>query len=265
MRFIDALIDSFILLKKEPKLFIPKIFIAAFYGTLMLCLMSIFTPFLELLSTADIMEAALYAREIFSSLLVLFIISIFAIVVDVFVNAMYPKMVEDFYNKKRISFKEAAKSALGRSFTVMPSVFIALIIYLVVSLPFILYMTVALMANDVFGIMLSLVFLLIVEFAVTFIFYLLYPVSMLEKQGVFGTLGKSFFLGKKHFGNVSKATVLQMFLSLASLVLAAVAGDPAFFVLFIISRFLTALIATYIFVLNPVVYLGIKSEKNVRT
>ena len=263
MHFIDAIVTSFSLLKKKPKLFLPKFLIAAVYGIMMLLTMDIMVSLIEFAFMENRSQAAIYAAEMFPFVMTLFIFSLFALLFDTFINSMYPKMVDDFYRKKKISFKDAVKSAFSRSLTVIPSIFVALLIFMLVSTPFILWMAFALVSNDIVGVILSALFLIIAELATTIIFYLIYPVSMLEKKGIFGTLGKSFSLSKSNFKDISKASVLQLLFSLVSFILAAVADKPEFLFLFIVSRFLTALIATYIIVLNPVMYMEIKKSKSV--
>ena len=260
MHFIDAIVTSFHLLKKEPKLFIPKFIIAALYGLIMLLTIDVMLSLTDFTLVQDPMQASLYATEMLPYVVILFIFSIFALVFDTFINSMYPTMVDDFYKKNKISFKDAVKSAFSRSLTVIPSIFAVLFIFIIVSLPFIIWMSISILSNDIIGIIISATLLLIAEIVTTIIFYLIYPISMLEKKGIWGTLGKSFSLSKANFKDISKASVFQMILSLASLILAAVADRPEFLFLFIVSRFLTALIATYIIVLNPVMYMEIKKS-----
>jgi len=258
MHFIDAIVNSFNLLKKNPKLFLPKFLIAAVYGIMMLLTMDVMVSLTEFTFMGPPSQAALYAAEMLPVVSMLFIFSLFALLLDTFINSMYPKMVDDFYKKNKISFTDAVKSAFSRSLIVIPSIFVALLIFMLVSMPFIFWMAFALVSNDIVGIILSGILLIMAELVTTIIFYLIYPVSMLEQKGIFGTLGKSFSLSKSNFKDISQASVFQLLLSLVSLFLAAVADKPEFLLLFIVSRFLTALIATYIIVLNPVMYMAIK-------
>jgi len=258
MHFIDAIVNSFNLLKKNPKLFLPKFLIAAVYGIMMLLTMDVMVSLTEFTFMGPPSQAALYAAEMLPVVSMLFIFSLFALLLDTFINSMYPKMVDDFYKKNKISFTDAVKSAFSRSLIVIPSIFVALLIFMLVSMPFIFWMAFALVSNDIVGIILSEILLIMAELVTTIIFYLIYPVSMLEQKGIFGTLGKSFSLSKSNFKDISQASVFQLLLSLVSLFLAAVADKPEFLLLFIVSRFLTALIATYIIVLNPVMYMAIK-------
>lgn len=262
MRFTDAIIDSFALLRKEPKFFLPKIFIAFLYSISMYLTANILVSFVDIIQTSTVYEAVLYAQSMLGTMWLLLIFSLFALILDALVNAMYPKLVEDFYSKKKISFIVALKSALGRAGVVLPSVFIALGISTAASIPFIFYLSFSIIAGDSFGMALSLLLILVAEFATTAVFYLVYPVSMLEKHNVQKTLRKSFSLCRADFSGISKASALQIILSIASFALAAASSNPAFLALFVVSRVLTALIATYIIVLNQVVY--IEMEKGAR-
>lgn len=261
MHFIDAIVNSFSLLKKEPKLFIPKFFIAAVYGIMMLLTMNVMVSLTEFIFMGNLIQASVYAAEMLPFVMTLFIFSLFALLLDTFINSMYPKMVDDFYRKNKISFTDAVKSAFSRSLTVIPSIFVALFLFMLVSTPFILWLAFALVSNDIIGIILSGVLLIIASLTTTIIFYLIYPVSMLEKKGIVGTLEKSFSLSKSNFRDISKASVFQLLFALVSFALAAVSDKPEFLLLFIISRFLTALIATYIIVLNPVMYIEIRKSE----
>ena len=101
----------------------------------------------------------------------------------------------------------------------------------------------------------------IILLGMIFLFYLIYPIVALEKLSIKESLKKSINISMKNRGAVGKATIMSFVLSSLSFGIAFLIeffpggeGSILFWLAFIIIRFLTAYVYSYLFVLNPVFY-----------
>ena len=262
MKFRTVLFDSFRLLGRSPKLFIPKIIISFLYGISMIFMAQI------LLQIAPIFQNGAGIASLSSSpaglqvlqsvvppLLLLLVFAFAVMVLDIIVNAMYPFMVEGMFRGESISFRKALKLSLGKSLLVVPAVIFSLTVSLLITLPFIFLLSFSqLIGNNALAVV-SVIFILAAAFITNIVFYLLYPVSTLERKGFFGVISRSVLLARKNIANVAKASVVQFIFSMVSFALAFFSENPQFLLLFIVFRIAVAVLATYVMVLNPVFYL----------
>ena len=115
-------------------------------------------------------------------------------------------------------------------------------------------------SEDAYSILFSGLYAIVV-LGVVFFFYHLYPVVVFEKRGFFGSLKRSIDLSLKNRSDIAKASVLSFILSLLSFAIAASieflpqGNNWLFFGAFLVVRFLTAYVYTYLYILNPVFYL----------
>jgi len=252
MRFLDVMSDSLGLLFSHPKLFLPKLAVAGLYGVSIAG--TVFSTQRLLAVAAGELPAA-EINGIFSLLLGLLAFSLFVLLADVVVGAMYSELARMFFSGKAISFVFALKAVRKRIFPIVGANLFAVVVSALLTVPFSLGISFALASGNaplawVFaGLSVAVIFALIVAF------YLVGPVSVFEERGVFGIFSRGLEMSRKNLANVSKAAVLQMSLSLLSYGFAWFLGDPAALALFVLSRILTGVIATYIIVLNPVFYL----------
>ncbi len=251
MSLIRVIKDSFVLLAEQPKLFIPKLIVAALYSVPILFLPKI---------AIDSFTAP--NPGLFDLLLFYLFFTIFSSVVDVSVNAFYPFFVKEYRKKKTVSFGNAWKEFRKRAKVIIPSTllieFFAFVVLFLLAMP----ISVSLFIHNdllfVFFVMLSLVFII----AIAVLFFLIYPVVSLEKKGIFGSIARSINLSLSNLKNVSSIALFSFAFSLLTFAISFMIefssdlfSKGTFLVVFIILRVLVSVVATYQYILNPVFYM----------
>jgi len=248
--FLKILEESFRAVFRFPKLFFPKLCIAGLYGILMLWTVGLFGSAQQLLQNPA--GSALILQNAFVLLALLLIV----LVADTITNAAYSFMVSEFLEKKRISMLKAFRLALGKFFVVVPAVLSTLAIFLVLALPLILAGSYFLLSGSQGLAILCFFGTVILELFVTIAFYSIYPVSAFERKGFMEVISSSAKISRKNFGLVSKLSLFSLAVSGSSLAVAFFAQGIEGIAAFVLLRVLTAVLATYQIVLNPVFYLG---------
>ncbi len=262
-KFFIVLIDAFKTLVKIPKLFLPKFFIAALYGVLMLLTAPLIVQSLELFSLSR-EERIVKAFSLLIQSSIIFVFSLLVLILDSLINAMYSVLVRDFIARKNISFIKGFKEALNKFFVIIPAIFIELIFFSILTIPFSLALNLFLPSKNIFLIAVSLIGFLLMVFIANALFFLLFPVSVLEKQNFLQVIFRTFSLTKKNSIDISKASVFPFLVSISSWILSFFADKLEFLFLFILLRFLIAVLATYSYVLNPVFYLAYEKKKKLK-
>jgi len=193
MKFLEFLRDAFTVLLKQPKLFIPKLLVSAIYGV-SLVLVAIWYKeysFLLYLGANGYLTAqeSMLVQEAMPFLLFFIFWSIFSVVTDIFVNAMYPAMVKEFKKTKKVSFRKGFESVKSRIPTVFGTMLILFIPFIFISLS---------MTSTPSSSFLILVIALVSALIYSFLFYYIYPVLVLEKASVFSSIKKSLKISKKN-------------------------------------------------------------------
>ncbi|MEK6942352.1 MAG: hypothetical protein AABW85_05840, partial [archaeon] len=208
-KFFSILSDSFNLLAREPKLFLPKIFVSFLY--------SIPVIFLPALAVASF---AAPSPELLGSLVFWLVFTFAALIVDSVVSAMYPFLVKDFFEKKQVSLRAALDCSLKKSFLVVPTALLVELLFVafvvVLSFPMVFFI----LTNNVVGELAVVLVALAAIFLFAVFFFLIYPVMSLEKNGVVSSIKRSFFLSRKNFFGASKAAAFSFVLSISSFALA---------------------------------------------
>ncbi|MDP6670184.1 MAG: hypothetical protein QGI60_00010 [archaeon] len=256
MKILDLFRESFSMLAKQPKLFLPKLIVAALYGAGMLFIAAILLETIVPLLSQE-MNAKIARKLVLQLPLVVgfFFYTIAVFAVDVLVNAMYPVMVKDFKAGKAISFKIALKSAVKKFKVVFPTM---LVIDVAVAIPFSLISVMFILTQNTLGLVFSFVVFLAVIFAMMVLFYVVYPISVLKENNFISALIGSIKMGRKNAKQLSIPSLIPFTLSIVSF---ALTFDPAFLLAFIALRFLMALVATYHMVLNPNIYLALEGNR----
>ena len=254
--FITALKDSFSLLKAEPKLFLPKFAVAALFSIPLLAFPNLAYAVFSLSADREEMLG------IFWMLTALLLLST---LVDIIVNTMYPFMVRDYFSKKPISISRAFGQSLSRFSVVAPAVVVVDLLVIGLAVLASIPLGIALLTGNTAMAALVLAATLLVLFIVMVLFYLVYPVSALENKSPLAALRQALSLSMKNRLDISKATAITFIISLAAFALAFaidiysksgfVEGGFVAGLLFIGIRFATAMLYTYQYVLNPVMYL----------
>ena len=240
---------SFTLLAEHPKLFLPKLLISLLYGFAMLAAAPLAIGILFGNPTIQHMQpTAAFGLLLFSGglLIYVFIVSI----LDILVNAMYPTMI-DSLKSGSISFKKAFRHSMRKFFVVVPAV---VVVELLLAVPFALLSLVLVITGNTAALFLPLFLLFAVAFLLTVLFYLVYPVAVLESKSFPEALLTSTRLLRCRTKSISLAAVVPFIVSSANFILALLASNLIIFSLFFLIRILTAVFYTYHMVLNPVVY-----------
>ncbi|GEM_PF-3556037 len=253
MNFLEFLREAFALLKKHPKLFAPNLFLSFYYGIMELLLA------MSLLSFAESYRAGIVPVAVGEELVyvfsVLLVMLLFGLFFSVLIWGMYPAMARSFFAGKNISFPAAARVSIKRFRFVFTSLILCSI--LPAALVAFLFLQLILLYGT-FEFWLYLVLMLVVLFAYLFFFYILASSSVLGKNSIKSIFRESLALTRKNPVVVSKAAAFSLVLSVLGWVFAFLAWNPAFMVSFWISRFVSAVVATYSQTLNPTIYLGLK-------
>jgi hypothetical protein len=268
MTFVRVFVDSFILLKKCPKFFIPKVLISFLFLPLVV-LFPMYVIELNLFSVNAV--SAMDQTALINTLIqviLLFIYTLAIYVIDYFmINPMYPMLVEQYYKKKKIDFRKAFKEVVHRFGTIFPSVLIFSVFLFAVLGLFAFLILIALLQGTAFFI-LSVILAIISVTVLFMLFYLIYPISSLEKIDFIKVIKRTIHSSLKHKKEVTKAVIVSYTVTFLSYIIGSVIvltntqGQALFVVLLfvplILTRFLTAVFATYLYVLNAVFYLGIE-------
>lgn len=274
MSFYRIMVDSFLLLRMCPRLFIPKILIAffqlpafilfAYYG------LQVGPSFLN---PSDLSRAELIrALDIIVPLLLITLYSLVVDSIDFFlINPMYPLMVQDYYKKRKISFKNSLRNVLQRFGKIFMPLFMALVAILVVCLPLVWFGLVSYSPRDSFlsTILFVSAFLAMSVWSI-FVYFLIYPIGSLENLNFSKTLKQTVLVSLKHSTNVLKAFIvflltigISLFLSVDVWLIGPqnLLQQLAVFSLLIVVRFLMAIFTTYYYVLSTVFYFGFEKKQ----
>jgi len=262
MRFIGFLKDAFKLLLKEPKLFIPKILVAILYSIPMLLGAYVLLTNAQLID--EVLKSPMISQRqasgllsLLIALLAIFFITLFAFVVDILVNAMYPIIVDDFYKHKKISLWKAFASSWRNFFRIVPIGFgILILVMMPLSIAAAHFGTIA---SNFFQLASAIAALsIIAALAIAAIFYFLYPTIMLENRPVASCLRRNFALVKNNKATVAGASLIALATDILSLGLSFVSVfEPLVLFVFIGERLLVTILFTYNAILNQVIYLGV--------
>lgn len=259
MKIISVLKDSFLLLLKKPKLFLPKIFIAFLYSIVILSLPKI--------AIGSFQEPSI---GLLNSVIFAFLFVLFVSFADTCINAVFPFFVEDYFKRKDVSFLRAIALFRKRAFVAVASPLIAEIaaISLIVLLSFPVSFSI------IYGNYVLAFFFMVLELAAIFslaiIFFLVYPVASLGKSNVPASLEKSISLAWKNLGNIAKLAAFSFAISIITFIIPfamefsiGTFEKGLFLLVFILLRLFVAVFATYQYIINPVYYVKYLGEKKV--
>ncbi|MFH1544603.1 MAG: hypothetical protein ABIE23_00715 [archaeon] len=266
------MIDSFKALKDNPKLFLPKIFLALVWSVFLIYTGTLFIQLMEIreinLTTGNhaLIQASL--ASLLQGLAVLLVLTIIFFLIDTIINASYPFMVKSYYRRERISFSESISMVLKNFSSIVLPIILAFLLSLAVLIPFILLFVFFFISQNALPAMISLLLLIIAAFITSVLVFFIYPVSALEKKGI-GSIMHTIRIGRKHAKPVSLGVLIVFALSLTTLAIGFLGESIGLssligFALFILLRIIVALISTYQMVLNPVLYLEYEKEMELK-
>ena len=188
------------------------------------------------------------------------------IVDSLFVNPMYPIMVQQYYQNGTTNFRSACLRVFKRLKTIFVALLIVSLIFASILVPFVFLIIYSIKIQNQFLFQCLALAFICVAFFVLVITYLFYPIGTLEKTTPASLVEKTFRLSLKYKGDVIKAILISLFISAISLFLTLILelmrfSSPLLSILLIFSgviltRVLVAIFVTYQYVLNAVFYLG---------
>jgi len=264
MNLIELLKDSLHLLARRPKVFIPKLVTTGLYSICIIILMKLTLEVNKIASSVGIVEQEAIRTMLipmlgYAALTLIFLIFIYFI--DLLTYAMYPSIVRDYHEKKPISLGRALHEALKSWVVLLVLGIVIAILATSILFPF-LYLMTFIWENFYLLILISFILIIIIIIFAILVFFVI-PVAVIEKKGIGHTFKESFRLSFKHKGNVLRINLMFLSLTLLTLSLGMLSELKGFsgylaITLFILVRFIQALIYTYISVINPYFYLRVR-------
>ncbi|ODS42288.1 MAG: hypothetical protein MSIBF_02860 [Candidatus Altiarchaeales archaeon IMC4] len=260
--------DSFAMLAKSPKLFIPRILDTCIYSVFMVYLTFISIEFFSVIAYdyefAGACPDLSVVAPFFSDFALLFFLFIVVYFTDILTYAMYPRLVSDYRKNQDVCLIAAYKDAISnwRKLLVFGLVVLSLLVVFLFAIG--IFYALALEVNIVFmifGVLISVLALFV--FGVLFFFVI--PIALIENRGILKSFSESVKLGFRHRGPLIK--INAVFIALILLVLAALSligfSEGALYAgiaVFVVGRLTQAVVYTYFCVANPNMYLFL-SEK----
>ena len=249
-RFMITLRESLEVFSENPKLILPKLLVSFLYSIVFVLVAGLIVNLFK-----DPESASLVGT------IALFALEVVFVLVDIFVNLMFPHMVKQHRDKKKVSLRKSFRYVLSNLSAALP----VLLIYLALIVLSLIWMGLFLIlfynGKPLEETLLSFAAPIIALAAfIAFFFYLIFPIATLEKPRLLDSLKRSARLSISNWHDVAKALILSTVLSLASLALAFAVNivppesSAVFWAVFVVVRFLTAYINTYLYVLSPVFY-----------
>jgi len=257
MNAISVLKDSFLLVKKEPKVFVPKLVTTALYSFHTIWAASLALRVSQITETME--PDAMLLNEVF--LLFGFMIALYFI--DLLSYAMYPSIVSAHNSNKPVKLLASLLDAMKSWKTIIVFGFMLLMLLFTITTTailiqlFIMESAIPSLAWITAPITVALIL------AVSILFFFVMPIAILEKKGIIASISESISLGLKHKNELLKINLTLMVLAFATMLagfLFESTGFMAFLALagFIAIRLLQAMLYTYVYVVNPYFYLKIK-------
>jgi len=254
--FYSILKNSARLVIKHPRLIIPKLIEAFFLSIAILALVGVFNAvFIEHANPFDYIDIVIFWG--------IYLVIIWLL--HVLTNGTYPQMAESLYLKNKISLMEAYQKAGRKALILIPSVLIEYVIIIIIAVIISVPVAWFWITKNIELFYIGLFLLAIAIFILAVFFYLLYPVAILEKKGIVNIIARTITLSRSNLKDVSKAMAITFLTSLISMVAALgierytteelIAFQGVAILLFVISRFINTLVATYQTVLNQSFYL----------
>lgn len=261
MNLISVLKESIILIRQQPKVFIPKLITTALYSFYALWATRLMLKVYSLSSAIPTEEVS----SLLSETLLLFLFVIILYFVDLISYAMYPSIVSAYRKQKPVKLTTALMDALSVWNVILLLGVLILVFLFAVLLVVGLTQFIALEFSMpiLVGIAISLVLLLVMLFSILVFFVI--PVAVVEKKGLLSSFHESISLGFKHKNELFKVNIMFLVLASVTLLIGMVSefkGFVAFMAIavFVLIRLIQAVVYTYMCVVNPYLYLRIKEQ-----
>ncbi|MBN2014613.1 MAG: hypothetical protein JW778_05490 [Candidatus Altiarchaeota archaeon] len=268
MSVFHVLRDSFNLLLKKPKIFLPNLFASSLYAFSELVLVKV---------SIDIMSMVQYSpvyppmEDLRSSLLVfLGVLLFFPVigVIDLVTYSMYPAIVADYNSGGVVSLRKAFRDALSawRVWLALGVIFLFFAFFVFVLIG--IFAVVAFVLNNLLILFIGAVLFIILVLLFMLVVFFVMPVGVIEKSGIVESFRESFSLGLKHPGEVVFLNVFILVVVIAAFLAGNLMGVERIsleitllaVVLFLLVRFIQSIIYTYVCVVNPYFYVRVSRK-----
>ncbi|OYT41635.1 MAG: hypothetical protein B6U86_01905 [Candidatus Altiarchaeales archaeon ex4484_43] len=253
--------ESFSLLLKKPRIFIPNLFASLLYAFVELIMIKAFIDIIGIMGGADpvgIIRGSLTylpVEELLPPLLIFGGVILFFPVIGIIDLVTYSMYLKDAISAWRIWL------TLGVIFLLF-AVFVLTMIGIFAVLTFLLDNPLCLFIGAVLFISLIVLFMMAVFFVM--------PVGVIEKTGVLESFRESYQLGFRHKGEVIFLNVFVILVIIVAFALGSIFGTEKLgagitfmaIILFLTVRIIQSLMYTYIYVVNPYFYVGVARMKN---
>lgn len=269
MKILEAFRGSLALMRKAPKVFVPRLTTTSVYTIFVLYSARLSIDLALALGRGMFLSQQLgippdyggLVAPYFGGIFLLIAFSLGVFVMDVVSYGMYPRIVADYRSCGKVSLTAALCSALRRWRVLVAFGFIVLLIlFFLLAVGSVLQML-AFATGKLLFLLAAVVFLLTAVLVFGILFFFVIPVAVIEeKDGIKSVLAESVSLSLKHRTPLLKINVVFITLSLATMAVATLTefkGAVAYtaLALFILGRLVQAMVYTYISVVNPYFYL----------
>jgi hypothetical protein len=261
MKLLTVLTDSLALLRKQPKVFIPKLATTALYS-----IQNIWAATLALkLTVMPLQEASPEITGLMQESLLLFGFSLAIYFIDLLSYAMYPTIVAAYRKGEEVNLTQALSCALKawKAIVALGILIQALILAILLTAGAIEYQ--AFEQSNTLLHLAAVFFILAAAIAVSILLFFAIPLAVLEKRGIIASMKESISMGLTHKNDLFRINVLLMLLAITSMAVGILyekqgAIAIAAIGIFIAVRLTQALIYAYIGTINPYVYLHVKEK-----
>ncbi len=279
LRYI--LTDSFRLMYKKPKVFIPRLITASLYTLIQLLALKIILDFNALVyyeinpyppdnptSIYDLITIIPLATKaeiesFYMFALFALIITLITPIIDLFVHAMYPRITADYHKGDKINLIKAFREALSKWFFLLVYLIIMIIITVGIFLMVSTMSAISLLSGTDLFFYISLILSVVIILAFGTVLFLAIPIAVIDKENTFNAFRKSFTMGLEHRRDIVTILIFYSILIGVAIMLVSstqFAGLSEYITLtaiaaYILARLTQAVVKTYISVVNPYFYL----------
>lgn len=274
MGLVGILVESLRLLRKEPKLYIPRIITTAIYTAFVLYAAKLSLEISRAITMAQAQAEATGAQpdfggafsEFSGSLYFLLAFFLLSYAIDILSYGMYVRIVQDYRSKIPIQLIAALREALGKGKALFALSVVILIFLAAVLLLYAILGSMFLVTRSILFPALAILVLLLGLVAFALVFFFAIPIAMVENKGALSAIAASAKLGFKHRGVVLRTNFFFAGLILVTLLVAMLTdfsgrAGAAAVIAFVLGRLFQALVYTYISVVNPAVYLYLEETR----
>lgn len=260
------------MLRREPKVFIPRVVTTTLYTVLVFYTARIALESTALLASSLELTGAVAADPILmeliaNKLVALVLVSVGVYAIDLLSYAMYPSLVNDCKAGRPVTLIKALLEA-SRSWRVLAWFgLITLVFILFLSMPAVVLYTMTLLSGELIYLALMAVLALaaILFFAVAFFFVI--PIAVLDRKNTLDSVLAGVRLSWRHKGDVTKTNLLFLVLGTVTIAVATLTEFKgtvgyAAMALFLLGRLIQAVGYTYMCIVNPALYLQLKEDKS---